>query len=304
MRDDLFDKKVISDIKKKTAADAKLIIETKKMMEESSECEKRIVPIKAFKKVAGMAAVACVGLICGVIAYQGIITKPVDKDKQVEQNKPQQQLQNSVDYADENIVMTGGVDEDDILCSINVIGLEDSEFKMETLEELVENSEEIVKGTVIDCNSDFTDEMGVYTKYHIYVEKVYKGESEKDNVITVAVPGGVIKAQEYIRIYGKDSRIEWDKYTSEELEEGYIEHTLEGEPTVKEGDYCIFMLAKEDDMKKMINNTEDDTIYSTVGNFRGRFIINGDKVERYLPDYEDDMIKIKDVKKLEEKIKG
>jgi len=325
MKDNLFDEKQLSDIKKYTGADAKLIYETKKLVADvqSNKTEKSSSVFRG--RMMRMAAVCCVGLICGILSYRFVFKGDGQKSNVPQNNEQTYVAENSEDnnMADgqngqseqndqtekndqteiekedsQHIVMAGGADEEmNIVHSIKGGVKSDDIYGYDTFEELTDNSEEIVKGTVIDRQSSCSDLGVITTRFHVVVEKTYKGKLGEGDVVTVSVPGGIIPLKEYLEKCVTEKDFEEEsaaEYSKEDLETGYVESTVYGEPVVKEGENGIFFMWRTD--------YKDDVVYAVSGVCRGRFIIDGNKIKRYLPKGEEEKIKVNDVNEFEEEL--
>ncbi|MCL2153110.1 MAG: hypothetical protein FWH57_09175 [Oscillospiraceae bacterium] len=136
--------------------------------------------------------------------------------------------------------------------------------------ELSEVAETIVRGEVLQTY--YTDfDAHPWTFYDLKISAVYRGDLGINDTITVCEYGGYIRGSVWSKLYGEGR-------TDEPISEDVLYFfSFFGAPLPKAGDEYVLFLVEE----PSIAGT-----FSLVGDFMGKYVVNGESVSRHTPESE------------------
>lgn len=158
----------------------------------------------------------------------------------------------------------------------------------DTIEELAQDADNIVFGTVKEKNS-YMDEGGdtVYTNYSIELKKVYKGKSkeklkEKENIHIIDL-GGCVKAAEYFAKQDDPKLKKVKEKIRQNPDTIYVQYNFGSDWQPEIGNQYLWFL---------ITDSSDNQTYTPLNSWQGVYCLINDKKEQYFqrytaPDYTD-----------------
>ena len=163
-----------------------------------------------------------------------------------------------------------------------------------TIEELIQDADNIVLGTVKEKNSHM-DEEGtvVYTDYSVELKKVYKGKlkeklKKKENIHIIDL-GGRIKASKYFAKQDDPKLKKAKEQTKKNPDTTYVQYNFGSnwQPEIS-NQYLWFLTT---------NNSDKQTTYTPLNSWQGVYRLTANKKEQYFqryttPDYEDNAAQI------------
>lgn len=163
-----------------------------------------------------------------------------------------------------------------------------------TIEELIQDADNIVLGTVKEKNSHM-DEEGtvVYTDYSVELKKVYKGKlkeklKKKEN-IHITDLGGRIKASKYFAKQDDPKLKKAKEQTKKNPDTTYVQYNFGSnwQPEIS-NQYLWFLTT---------NNSDNQTTYTPLNSWQGVYRLTANKKEQYFQryttlDYEDNAAQI------------
>lgn len=155
-------------------------------------------------------------------------------------------------------------------------------YLCDSVEDLNSHSDAILTGTVQYEKSLIDDSCTIYTVYDIKVDKVYKGNVSKDDIITISRLGGTILAKDYFRIQSDPKAEEAKKEMENDPENTYVRFSFDGSWQPESGNQYVWFLDQDD------TNGESD--FEPVNVYQGIFKIDGDYVNRYSVEKDDNSI--------------
>lgn len=169
-----------------------------------------------------------------------------------------------------------------------------------TIEELIQDADNIVLGTVREKNS-YMDEEGtaVYTDYSVELKKVYKGKLKEKENIHITDLGGRIKASEYFAKQDDPKFKKAKEQAKKNPDTTYVQYNFGSnwQPEIS-SQYLWFLTS---------DNSDNQTTYTPLNSWQGVYRLTANKKEQYFqryttPDYEDNAAQITLVK-MEKKLK-
>ena len=186
-----------------------------------------------------------------------------------------------------------------------------------TIEELMQDADNIVLGTVKEKNS-YMDEEGtvVYTDYSVELKKVYKGKlkeklKKKENIHIIDL-GGRIKASKYFAKQDDPKFKKAKEQTKKNPDTTYVQYNFGSnwQPEIS-NQYLWFLTTNNSDEQTRMNtkntlkdgekiiltdNLENQT-YTPLNSWQGIYRLTANKKEQYfqrytIPDYEDNAAQI------------
>ena len=126
----------------------------------------------------------------------------------------------------------------------------------------------------------YWDETGVgFTLHDFVVQKIYKGNMEPGDKISVLASGGYCRLSKLMDLRGERAD---SSYTEEEIRTTVYKSTDMGEPLVEQGEKYVLFLGEITDSPPF-----PEGAYSEVGGFQGRFYYKDeDTLTRYTPENE------------------
>lgn len=186
-----------------------------------------------------------------------------------------------------------------------------------TIEELVQDADNIVLGTVREKNSYMNEDgTAVYTDYFVELKKVYKGNlkeklKEKEN-IHITDLGGRIKASEYFAKQDDPKFKKAKEQTKKNPDTTYVQYNFGSNWQPEIGSQYLWFLTTNNSDKQTRMNTKttlkngEETIltdnlenqtYTPLNSWQGVYRLTANKKEQYFqryttPDYEDNAAQI------------
>ena len=132
---------------------------------------------------------------------------------------------------------------------------------------------------------EYFDETGVALTYlNFIIEKVYKGELNENDMISIMTNGGFCRLKNYIKVFGNGK---FSDYSQKEIDDTIIKFTGAGQPLTKVGDkYVLFLSPPIKDEKPFPTGA-----YVQIGSFMGRYYYQNNKLMRFKPANEPDLYK-------------
>ena len=173
-----------------------------------------------------------------------------------------------------------------------------------TIEELIQDADNIVLGTVKEKNS-YMDEEGttVYTDYSVELKKVYKGKlkeklKKKENIHIIDL-GGRIKASKYFAKQDDPKFKKAKEQTKKNPDTTYVQYNFGSNWQPEISNQYLWFLTTD--------NSDNQTTYTPLNSWQGVYRLTANKKEQYfqrytIPDYEDNAAQITLVN-MEEKLK-
>lgn len=159
-----------------------------------------------------------------------------------------------------------------------------------TIEELAQDADDIVLGTVKEKNS-YMDEEGtaVYTDYSVELKKVYKGKLKEKENIHITDLGGRIKASEYFAKQDDPKFRNAKEQTKKNPDTTYVQYNFGSNWQPEISNQYLWFLT--------FDNSDNQTTYTPLNSWQGVYRLTANKKERYFqryttPDYEDNASRI------------
>lgn len=151
------------------------------------------------------------------------------------------------------------------------------------IDDLYNEADNVVYGTVKSV--EYFDETGVaLTYFNFIIEKVYKGELNENDMISIMTNGGFCRLKNYIKVFGNGK---FSDYSQKEIDDTIIKFTGAGQPLTKVGDkYVLFLSPPIKDEKPFPTGA-----YVQIGSFMGRYYYQNNKLMRFKPANEPDLYK-------------
>ena len=167
-----------------------------------------------------------------------------------------------------------GTEEKNIILDIS----SDFEFayRCGTVEELKSHSDIIIKGTVMARRPWVNDEATIGTDYTVQVEECYRGEMKKGDTVTVSNLGGDILAREYFEKQDDPKAEEFREEMEKDPDNTYVRFRCDGAWLPEEGKTYFWFLEADTE--------QENRIYNPVNVYEGIYVIEGENVNRYMPD--------------------
>lgn len=163
----------------------------------------------------------------------------------------------------------GDVNDKEIIMTVDVSA--DLIVSYDTTEELVDGSEIIVQGKILEANS-YVQEPGIITEYTLEVTNSIYGEVEENSVITFVGAGGVVPYKEFEKL--KPAKKDFEpEVPQEKTENGYVEYIFEGAPLINIGEEYIIFANKVP--------VGDKQMYGILGVSQGQYKVIDDEVFKY-----------------------
>lgn len=169
-----------------------------------------------------------------------------------------------------------------------------------TIEELIQDADNIVLGTVKEKNS-YMDEEGtaVYTDYSVELKKVYKGKLKEKENIHITDLGGRIKASEYFAKQADPKFKKAKEQAKKNPDTTYVQYNFGSNWQPEISNQYLWFLTSD--------NSDNQTTYTPLNSWQGVYRLTANKKEQYFqryttPDYEDNAAQITLVK-MEKKLK-
>lgn len=159
-----------------------------------------------------------------------------------------------------------------------------------TIEELIQDADNIVLGTVKEKNS-YVDEDGtaVYTDYSVELKKVYKGKLKEKENIHITDLGGRIKASEYFAKQADPKFKKAKEQAKKNPDTTYVQYNFGSNWQPEISNQYLWFLTSD--------NSDNQTTYTPLNSWQGVYRLTANKKEQYFqryttPDYEDNAARI------------
>lgn len=157
-----------------------------------------------------------------------------------------------------------------------VVSSSDYAVSFDNLEQLVDKSEIIVEGEVIQT-SCFDFNTVTYTKAKLKITKTFNSNVKVGDVITYVEPGGITTKAAIMGYIG--SKTKFGEEPSEEDKKTQVRISIDGSENVKVGDKILIFGLQD----YSVNVLPGEKYYVAFGAFQGKFNLNGENFERFAP---------------------
>lgn len=165
--------------------------------------------------------------------------------------------------------------EEDYTVAMNATGVGDFSDVYHNISELYKDAKNIVYGTV-KTTTNYDNSGTAHTLYTFAVEKVYKGDLNKNDTISAMCLGGYSRVKKQIELFGD---VRYKDFNKKQRETSVIQESFMGAPIPKQEDNLLLFLG---DPSKDFEPFPDG-VYFEAGTFMGRFYYSGNKLVRYTP---------------------